>query len=88
MKIRNFKVKKYYDCPIYVRYFFGVDDTWEYLTVIDNQIYTAQVIIKRKFWQRFFRLYYSRKEEEGAINYMTSMAMTTVEKIRKIKKTH
>ena len=85
MTIRNFKTKNYHGCPIYVRYFLNVDDTWEYLTVINGQVYSAQIIIKRKFLQKFFRLYYSRKEEEGAINYLTSMAMATIEQVKKVK---
>ena len=80
MQIRTYKTQRYFKCPIFVRHYLGTN-TWEYLTVIHGQIYTAHIEVKKKFLQRLFKLGYSRKEEEGAVSYLTAMAKTTVETV-------
>ena len=80
MQIRTYKTQTHFKCLIYVRHYLGTV-TWEYLIVIHGKIYTAHIDMKQKFFQRLFRLGYSRKEEEGAINYLTAMAKTTIETV-------
>lgn len=46
MIVKTFQEEKYRDCPVYYRNF---HNHFEYLTVIENQIYTAHIEVKPVF---------------------------------------
>lgn len=62
----------YKGCPIYVR---NKNELWEYFCIIDNELYTAHIIAKKKFFQNK----YTTKQINDITNYMIAMAQTTIE---------
>lgn len=74
MKIATLKVEEYKGCKVYVRHFEGTQ-TFEYLFVYKNEIYTAHIEVTKKPFQRK----YKDKELVGAVKTMLSMAETTIE---------
>lgn len=74
MEIKTYNFKKHYGCEIFIR---NIGEIWEYLTVIKGKIYTAYITVKMKPLQR----QYNQKEIEGAISYIGSMALATVEAV-------
>lgn len=68
----------YEGCPIYVR---NTGETWEYLTVINNEIYTAHIIARKHLTQRLFGKPYTAKQSSDCTQYMLAMAQTTIDTI-------
>ena len=86
MKITTFKTEKYRDCPIYVRNF---HHHFEYLTIINGELYTAHVCV-RPHWltNLFYRLDittgidkvpYSQSQLKNILSTVNKMAQTTID---------
>ena len=86
MKVQTFQAEKYRDCPIYFRNF---KDHFEYLTVINSEIYTAHISV-RPHWitNLFYRLDittgvdkvpYSRQQLKNILFTLRKMAETTID---------
>jgi coproporphyrinogen III oxidase-like Fe-S oxidoreductase len=89
MKTIIFCVEKYRDCPIYYR---QLKHHFEYLTVINNEIYTAHIeitprrIMKIVYAIGLVKSEYSPAEIKNILKILRAMATSTVENILKEKK--
>lgn len=69
---------QYENCPIYIR---NAGENWEYLTVVNNEIYTAQIIARRSAIQKMTGKPYTTKEISDITQYMIAMAQTTIDTV-------
>ncbi|EKE25621.1 MAG: hypothetical protein ACD_5C00095G0005 [uncultured bacterium] len=82
MEISLHKKTSHVGCPIYIR---RIDNTFEYLTVIKNEIYSQTVQFKPTWTGRLMFLVgawktkYSKKQLQSSIFYMIAMAEATIE---------
>ena len=78
----KFKVLKkaieYKGCPIVIR---QVGENFEYITCINNQIYSAYVNARQSFLRRIFMLDYTLENKNKITNYMIAMAQTTIDQV-------
>ena len=78
------------ECPIYIRRF-NVK-SFEYLTVINNEIYTMNIDMKPNFIRRILyplglvKDIYSKENLTDIVGYFQTAAKTTIETILNIKK--
>lgn len=88
MKIISYAPTSYESHPIYFR---RISKTFEYLTVIKGEIYTASIDLKPTLKGWILKLlglrkdYFSEKEIEGIKKYLELMAQTTIETAKKKK---
>jgi hypothetical protein len=84
--IQTFKPESYRDCKIYYRNF-GTE--WEYLVIINNELYTAKIQVLPTFLNRllyFFGLERSRfsfQQTGRILRYLRKFAETTVDTVIK-----
>ena len=74
----------YENCPIYIR---NKGEDWEYLTCINNEIYTASIVAKKSAIQKLTGNTYSAKEVSSITQYMIAMAQSTIDQVLGIKHT-
>lgn len=83
MTIKTFQTEKYRECPVYYRNFLS---HFEYLVVIENQIYTAHITILPTAYSRFLSWFgaekYSKEEYEKILEIIRRMAQTTIDTIK------
>lgn len=72
----------YEGCPIYIR---NVNEDWEYLTIINNELYTASIVATRSAIQKLTGKTYSQKEISDITNYMIAMAQATIDTVKRIE---
>ena len=72
------KPVEYEKCPIYVR---NSNENWEYLTVINNEIYTASIVARKSFAQRLTGTDYTPKQVSDITQYMLAMAQATIDTV-------
>lgn len=72
----------YENCPIYIR---NSGEQWEYLTIINNEIYTATIVIRKNAIQRILFKPYSAKQVSDITNYLIAMAQSTINTVKNIK---
>lgn len=80
----TFKVSQsfeYEGCPVVIRYF---DQNFEYLTCINNQIYSSYIVARKSFFQRILGLPYSKDQIHKITNYMLAMAQATINTVKGI----
>lgn len=86
MKITTFKTEKYRDCPIYFRNF---GNHFEYLTIIQGQLYTTHISV-RPYWVTrilcafdfkagFNKLPYSETHLKNILTQVKAMAEATID---------
>lgn len=68
----------YRDCPIYIR---RRGEEWEYLTVINNEIYSSSIVARLNAFSKLRGKDYSEKEVSDITQYMIAMAQTTIDHI-------
>lgn len=68
----------YQNCPIYVR---NSGESWEYLTVIRGEIYTASIVARKTAMQRIMGKPYTAKQVSDITQYMLAMAQTTIDSV-------
>lgn len=84
MKITTYKKEMYRDCPVYLRSF---GKHFEYLTVINGEIYTTHISVNPTFIKRlgyFLCLLseqYTKKQLVAILRQITVMAKTTIDTI-------
>lgn len=83
MKIRTLQHGFYKNCKVYYRNF---GNTFEYLVVIDGEIYTAHVTIIKTWWQMLLNRDYTKKQLVDAVNYLARIAETTIDTVLESKK--
>lgn len=82
MEITIHRKTSHIGCPIYIR---RIDTTFEYLTVIKNEIYSQTAIFKPTMTGRLmhfvgaWKTKYTDKQLKSSIFYMIAMAETTIE---------
>jgi hypothetical protein len=86
MKITTFKTEKYRDCPVYIRNF---ADHFEYLTVINGEIYTAHVCVRPHWLTKLFyrlditsgfdKVPYSQQQLKNILTTVSKMAQATID---------
>ncbi|MFA5659345.1 MAG: hypothetical protein WC900_08680 [Oscillospiraceae bacterium] len=79
MKIRTLKTIQVGNNNVYIRNF---GDVFEYLIVLNKEIFAAHIIVKKRPW--WFRGY-PKKVEQGAIKILLNMAETTIETVKIMK---
>lgn len=88
MKITTFKIDNYRECPIYYRNF---KNHFEYFTIINNELYTAQINV-RPYWitKIFFlldistkvdKIPYSHQQVTNILRTLRKMAEATIDLI-------
>ena len=83
MKIRTLQHGIYKNCKVYYRNF---GNSFEYLAVIDGEIYTAHVAIIKEWWQMLLRRDYTKEQLVNATNYLARIAETTIDTVLDSKK--
>lgn len=79
--MRVWRVSYYKNCPVYLRQIGWA--TWEYLTVINNEIYSSYYIFKPKWYKFFVRSPYTVEQIKGILNLLTAAAQTTIDTVEK-----
>lgn len=68
----------YKECPVVIR---QVGEAFEYITCINNLLYSSYVIAKKPLLARLFGRPYSPKQLEKITNYVINMAYTTIDSV-------
>lgn len=88
MKIQTFKVDKYKGKPIYYRNF---NRTFEYLTIIKGELYTAHLDIRpNRILGLLYKLgikknQYTEDQNKNILKELNLMARTTIDFVNKVK---
>ena len=75
-KIRTLKTSDYRGCPIYIR---NLGDVFEYLAVVKNEIYSANIVVIRRPLQRLLGRDYTARQLADTTSYVLKMAETTID---------
>jgi hypothetical protein len=76
MDVQILQVKHYRGCNVYIRHFIGTA-YFEYLAVINNNLYTANIIATKSI----FRKNYSKTELESVTKLLLQMSEATIDTI-------
>jgi hypothetical protein len=78
----NFKVLQkqieYKGCPLVIR---QIGEHFEFITCINNLIYSSFIIAKKSLIQKILFQEYSDKQMKGITNYMIAMAQSTIDTV-------
>lgn len=74
------KPMEYQNCPIVIRQF---GETFEYITCIENKIYSSYIVARKSFIQRIFFKPYTKDQIHKITNYVIAMAQTTIDTVLK-----
>ena len=86
MIITTFHSESYKECKIYYR---NIGTHWEYLTCINNEVYTSHIEVRPTLFNRvlfFLRIEpnrYSTQQKTNIIKYLKRFAQTTIDYILK-----
>lgn len=84
MKIQTFKVDNYRGCPVYYRNF---KDTFEYLTILKKELYTAHIAVRPGVIPRLIYLFglakypYTENQTKGILRQLRLLAESTIDTI-------
>lgn len=83
MRIKSIRTEEYLGCPVYVRNFesVGAGEEFEYLTVIDNEIYAFPVTMRKSILKHFFRIPFTDDELKKLTEYILTVAHATIESV-------
>lgn len=82
MNVQTYKVIKYKGCPVYFR---SIKNHFEYLTIINSQLYTAHISVrptlinKLLYWARIEKAQYSEQQLGAIIKQINRLAETTID---------
>ena len=82
MQVQTFKKDEYRDCPVYYR---NMRDHFEYLVIINNELYTAHIQVKPFFITRvlhllgYERTMYSKQHQLSIVKQLRRLTETTVD---------
>jgi len=65
-------------CPVVIR---QAGERFEFITCINNLIYSSFIVAKKSLIQKVFLQNYSEKQLKGITNYMIAMAESTIETV-------
>lgn len=71
----------YENCPIVIR---QIGEQFEYITCIDNQIYSSYIVARKSFVQRLLLQSYTTEQLKNITNYMIAMAQATINTVKGI----
>lgn len=83
LDIKTLKVAEHRGCKVYVRNFYT---TFEYLTYVNGELYTAHMIITPTLWRSFSREKYTSQQLTDVTKYLLNVAQTTIDHILDQKK--
>jgi hypothetical protein len=72
------KPLEYKNCPIVIRRF---GENFEYITCINNQIYSSYITARQNFLRKIFGLGYTAENKNKITNYVIAMAQTTIDSV-------
>lgn len=72
------KPLEYKNCPIVIR---QIGENFEFITCINNQIYSSYVNARQNFLRRVFFMDYEKETKNKITNYMIAMAQTTIDSV-------
>lgn len=72
------KPLEYKNCPIVIR---QAGDTFEFITCINNQIYSSRIEARISLINRLLLRSYSKEQLHKVTNYMIAMAQTTIDSV-------
>lgn len=72
----------YEGCPVVIRQVGR--DTFEYITCINNEIYSSSIVSRKNLGQRIFFRPYTAKQLSNITNYMIAMASATIDHVKGI----
>ena len=71
----------YENCPIVIR---QIGEQFEYITCIDNQIYSSYIVARKSFVQRLLLQSYTTEQLKNMTNYMIARAQATINTVKGI----
>lgn len=76
MEINTLQKSEYRGCNIYVRNF---NNVFEYLAIIDGQLYTTHMVVTKSLLQSILGQPYTQKQLEDTVKYLLNVAHATVD---------
>jgi len=76
--IRTLKAAEYKGCKLYVRNF---NNVFEYLAIINGELYTAHMVITKRPMQTLLKRDYTEKQLTDTVKYLLNTAEATVDYI-------
>lgn len=84
LEINTIKVSEHRGCRVYIRNFYT---TFEYLTYVNGELYTAHMIITPSITRFFRREKYTSKQLTDVTKYLLNVAQATIDHVLDKKKT-
>lgn len=81
--IRTLKAVEYKGCKLYIRNF---NNVFEYLAIINGELYTAHMVITKRPLQALMGRDYTEKQLTDAVKYLMNTAEATVDYVTGNKK--
>lgn len=78
LEINTIKVAEHRGCKVYIRNF---HTTFEYLTYVKGELYTAHMIVKPQFTRTFSREKYTSKQLTDVSKYLLNIAQATIDHV-------
>lgn len=76
---------EYEGCPIIIRQF---GESFEYITCINNQIFSAFLIARKTIMQRILMRDYTKEQLTAISNRVIAMAQTTINTVKGLQESH
>ena len=83
MEIKTLQVAEYKGHKVYIRNFYNA---FEYLAVVNGEVYTAHIIVTKAPLQVLFRRDYTEKQLTDVVKYLMNTAEATIDFVTKGKK--
>ena len=78
LDIKTLKVAEHRGCKVYIRNFYT---TFEYLTYVKGELYTAHMIITPSIFRTFSKEKYTEKQYTDAVKYLLNVAHATIDHV-------
>lgn len=84
LRINSIRTDAHQGCNVYVRHFVsvGAGESFEYLAVIDGEIYAFPITMRKPFWKRVLRIPFTDAEIKKITEYIIQAAYTTIETVQ------
>lgn len=83
LDIKTLKVAEHRGCKVYIRNF---NTTFEYLTYVNGEMYTAHMIVTPNLWRIFSAEKYTTKQLTDVTKYLLNVALATIDHVLDQKK--
>lgn len=78
MIVRTLQTGEYRDCKVYYR---QLHNDFEYIAVINGEVYTARITIRKHWWQILLLQDFTKDQLVQATNYIARLAETTIDTV-------